>query len=136
MKHNANLYSALFLLILMISACATAPANAETIQPANAAATPINQPDDMDAQAKAAALAALAQWATDNPTDAPQVIGASVSEVQHTSDGYHVILMKNLSSYYADGRIKEEGMHLAYIHVFLDENLNVVKVVRGPDKIS
>jgi hypothetical protein len=132
MTHNTNIYAVFLLLSLMITACATAPANAETIQPADTAI----HPDDMETQAKAAALAALAQWATDNPTDAPQVIGATVSEVQHTSDGYHVILMKDLSSYYADGRIKEEGMHLAYFHVFLDENLNVVKVARGPDEIS
>ena len=136
MTHNAKLYAVLFLLNLLIMACVTAPANAETIQLADTTATPRDQPDDMETQARAAALAALAQWATDNPTDAHQIIGASVSEVQHTSDGYHVTLMKDLSSYYADGRIKEEGMHLAYFHVFLDDNLSVVKVTRGPDEIS
>ena len=55
--HNANIYAALFLLNLMISACVTAPVNAETILQVDTAAIPRDQPDDMETQARAAALA-------------------------------------------------------------------------------
>ena len=120
------------LITLFIAACCSGPAIAETIQ----STAPATAPGDVNLHVKEAALSALEKWATENPTEASQILGASVSEVQHTSDGYHVILMKDLSAYYADGRRMEEGMHLAYFHVFLDESLNVVKVVRGPDEIS
>ena len=121
-----------FLIPLLIAACCIGPAIAEMTQ----SAAPATAPDDGDLHVKAAALAALSKWATENPTEAPQILGASVTEVQHDSNGYHVILMKDNSAHYPDGRVMEEGMHLAYFHVYLDQSLNVVKVIRGPDEIS
>ena len=120
------------LLPLFIAACFSGPAFAEPIQPI----APATAPDDVDSQVKAVALSALTKWATENPAEAPQILGATISGVQRDNNGYHVILMKDNSAYYPDGRVKEEGQHLAYFHVFLDEYLNVVKVTRGPDEIS
>ncbi len=75
------------------------------------------------------ASAALSDWLEENPVDADQIEGASVSDISTEGKLIHVTLEKEISrgDYY---------FHDAYFHVYLNLKYQVVKVVRGPDAMS
>jgi len=74
---------------------------------------------------------ALKKWIEYNPVDSAQIKGAKVVKIECDDIIIHVTLMKDNSTN------NQEGIHKAYFHVYLlSENLEVIKVVRGPDEIS
>ena len=75
------------------------------------------------------ASAALSDWLKENPEDADQIEGASVSDISTEGKLIHVTLKKEVSR-------GENYFHDAYFHVYLNWQYQVVKVVRGPDEIS
>ena len=83
-------------------------------------------------ESKAGLVAALAlsDWLEENPVDADQIEGASVSNISTEGKVIHVTLKKEIS------RGGPTGSHDAFFHVYLNWQYQVVKVVRGPDAIS
>ncbi|MFP6601891.1 MAG: hypothetical protein VB862_05145 [Pirellulaceae bacterium] len=75
------------------------------------------------------ASAALSDWLEENPADADQIEGASVSDISTEGKLIHVTLKKEISR-------GAHYFHDAYFHVYLNWKYQVVKVVRGPDAIS
>jgi len=97
--------------------------------------TPSLHPD-VESRAKEIAIRELEKWVKGAVADSEQIAGATVSTVTNEGTVIHVIMMKDVSARNKDGRGLPEGMHKAYFHVFLDQNLSVVKVERGPDEVS
>jgi len=89
-----------------------------------------------DARIRDAAIRELEKWVRLNPHDASQIHGAKILEVKREGSLYHVIMFKDNSEYDEQGRVFGEGMHHSYFHVFLDQEMNVLKTERGPDEIS
>ena len=83
-----------------------------------------------ESKAGLAAALALSDWLEENPVDADQIEGASVSNISTEGKVIHVTLKKEVSR----GGIT--GFHDAFFHVYLNWQYQVVKVVRGPDAIS
>ena len=75
------------------------------------------------------ASAALSDWLKENPEDADQIEGASVSDISTEGKLIHVTLKKEVSR-------GENYFHDAYFHVYLNWKYQVEKVVRGPDAMS
>jgi hypothetical protein len=76
------------------------------------------------------AMEALARWVEANPTDSHQIKRAQFYALKVEGDVYHVILAQDNSL------SVDEGIHVAYFHVYVDRKLRVVQVVRGPDEVS
>jgi hypothetical protein len=77
---------------------------------------------------KAAAQARDA-WVADHPEDAA-FKDAAVSEIERTEAGWHVVFeVVTLPS-------EPEGESHLYLHVYLDTDGEVTKVVRGPDEVT
>jgi hypothetical protein len=72
----------------------------------------------------------LSAWIEHHPDDAQYISGATVSEVKPEADGYLVILTKDNSLHDLDGNVSGEGMDIAILNVFLDQDFNVVRVER------
>ena len=98
--------------------------------------TPERLPEVDDARAVDAALAALEDCVRKNPVDSNQIAGAGACSVQLEEDLIHVVLVKDISYRDAQGRVAPAGMHIAYFHVYLNAQYEIVKTVRGPDEVS
>ena len=87
-------------------------------------------------QAASRAEAALAMWIQENPLDAYQIEGASVTEISWEANLIHVVLENDASETDEQGRLHPDGMHIAYFHVYLTADYRVVRGVRGPDIVE
>ena len=87
-------------------------------------------------QAASRAEDALAKWVQENPRDAYQIEGASVTAITWEGHLIHVVLEHDASETDEQGRLLPDGMHRAYFHVYLTADYRVVRVVRGPDMVA
>ena len=84
---------------------------------------------DMLPKVREAAAQARDAWVADHPEDAA-FKDAAVSEIEKTEAGWHVVFeVVTLPG-------EPEGESRLYLHVHLDTDGEVTKVVRGPDEVS
>ena len=70
------------------------------------------------------------KWVKENPVDAEQIDQARVKEIKKTSTGWHVIL----EEIRYPGQPEGESHH--FLHIYLDKQGSLEKIVRGPDEIA
>lgn len=69
------------------------------------------------------------QWIIENEPESPLKTG-EIKSVEDTNDGWHFIFIKET------GHDQPEGRHDYYLHIYMDKDGKLLKVVRGPDEIS
>jgi hypothetical protein len=71
------------------------------------------------------------EWiAREKPEEAKLLQRGVVDSIERTKDGWHVTFVTRT------GQDQPEGQHDYFLHVDLDEDGNLIKVVRGPDRLS
>jgi len=53
-----------------------------------------------------------------------------IQTVEATKDGWHIIFVTET------GHDQPEGMHDDFLHIYIDRRGKLLKIVRGPDRLS
>ena len=70
------------------------------------------------------------KWLNENPNEKEQVGQATIREVKKTATGWHMLF----EQVRFPGEPEGESHH--FLHIYIDTNGNLERVVRGPDEIA
>jgi len=69
------------------------------------------------------------EWLSENERDSP-LVESEIKSIEETENGWHFIYLKET------GHDQPEGRHDYYLHIYIDKNGKLLKVIRGPDLLS
>ena len=76
------------------------------------------------------ALSEFSIWVQNNPNENEQVEGSEIIKIERTDNGWHVIFEKVRFKGMPEG----ESHH--FLHMYFEENGDLMRIVRGPDEVS